>query len=99
MLTKLKQFKEMRNQAKTLQSKLGEESVTISGLGNTILLTMNGNLSVTGLAIDDSLLSPDKKEKLQNGLKEAFNDGIKKIQRVMQEKIKEMGGLPKIPGM
>lgn len=99
MFNKLKQFKDLRDQAKTLQDTLGKESVTVKTAGDKVLLTMNGNLNVTALAIDDELMSVDKKEKLQNAIKEAHEDALKKMQRVMAMKMKEMGGLPNIPGL
>ncbi len=98
MLGKLKQFKDMRSQAKALQDMLAEESITVKAAGDSVVLTMDGNLKITGLAIDDALLSPEKKEKLQDGIKKAHEDAMKKIQRVMAMKMKEMGGL-NIPGM
>jgi len=99
MFTKLKQFKDLRQQGKQLQSTLSKESVTIKKASDNIVLTMDGNLIVTGLAIDGSWLTIEKQEKLQAELKEAFNDGVKKMQRIMAVKIKEMGGLPNIPGL
>ena len=60
---------------------------------------MDGNLQLTGVAIDDEMLSPAKKEKLQNAIKEAHGEAIKKIQRIMAVKKKEKGGLPQIPGL
>jgi len=96
MLSKLKQFKDLRSQAKTLQSQLADESVTINK--NGIVLTMNGNLELSAVAIDDDLLTPSKKDKLQNLIKEAHADALKKMQRTMAMKMKEMGGLPNIPG-
>ena len=99
MFTKLKQLKDMRSQAKNLQNTLSQESVTVDSAGGKVVLTMDGNLQMTGLAIDNELLAPDKKEKLQNAIKEAHGGAIKKIQRIMAIKMKEMGGLPKIPGL
>ena len=89
----------MRSQAKTLQNTLSQEGVTVQTAGNQVVLTMDGNLALTGLAIDDALMAPDKKEKLQNAIKEAHADALKKMQRIMMVKMKEMGGLPKIPGL
>jgi DNA-binding protein YbaB len=60
---------------------------------------MNGNLELTGVNIADSLLSPDKKQKLADGIKDAHKDAMKKMQRIMAIKMKEMGGLPNIPGL
>ncbi len=99
MLNKLKEFKDLRDQAKSMQNALADESVTVTEQGDKISLTMNGNLELTGLAIDDELLSPDKKDKLQKGLKDAHKSALKKMQRTMAMKMKEMGGLPNIPGL
>lgn len=99
MFQKLKQFKDIRDQAKHLQDMLGKESVNVTAAGNKISLTMDGNLALTALVIDDELLAPDKKEKLQSGIKEAHADALKKMQRIMATKMKEMGGLPNIPGL
>lgn len=96
MLQKLKQFKDLRSQAKTLQHALADESITVKEAGDNIVLTMNGNLEVTGLAIDDSLLAPAQKTKLIDGLKNAHKDAMKKMQRVMAMKMKEMGGLSEL---
>ncbi|MBT3817565.1 MAG: YbaB/EbfC family nucleoid-associated protein [Candidatus Magasanikbacteria bacterium] len=99
MLGKLKQFKDLRNEAKKLQDVLGEESVTVKAASDKILLTMDGNLKITGLAIDDSLMDPKQKEKLQEGIKKAFGEAQKKIQRIMAMKMKDMGGFGGLPGM
>lgn len=99
MFNKLKQFKDLRDQAKTIQSTLSKESITVKAAGDNVVMTMDGNLNMTALAIDDSMMSPDKKEKLQNAIKEAYADAMKKMQRVMAMKMKEMGGMPNIPGL
>ena len=99
MFQKLKQFKDLRDQAKEWQEKLGAESVTGQAAGGKIVLTMDGNLAMTGLAIDDELLSPSMKDKLQSGIKDAHKEALKKVQQIMATKMKEMGGLPNIPGM
>ena len=97
MLNKLKQFKDIREQAKTLQNTLSQESVTIKEGG--ITLVMDGNLSIKSLDISEELLSPNKKEKLQKEILKAYEEAMKKMQRIMAMKMKEMGGLPNIPGL
>ncbi|OGH89478.1 MAG: hypothetical protein A2469_01480 [Candidatus Magasanikbacteria bacterium RIFOXYC2_FULL_40_16] len=99
MLNKLKQFRDLRTQAKEMQDTLGKESVTVKAAGDKIVMTMDGNLKMTGLAIDEELLAPDKKAKLQDAIKDAHSDAMKKMQRIMAMKMKEMGGLPNIPGL
>ncbi|MEK7623669.1 MAG: YbaB/EbfC family nucleoid-associated protein [Patescibacteria group bacterium] len=99
MFSKLKQFKDLRTQAKDLQQKLSTESATATAAFGKVSITLDGNLVMTTINIDNELLATDKKEKLQNAIKEAHGDAIKKIQRIMAMKMKEMGGLPNIPGI
>lgn len=98
MFSKLKQFKDMRDQGKKLQETLGKESVTVRALGDRVVLTMNGNLEMTALAIDPEVLTPDKKDKLESAIKEAHGDALKKMQRIMASKMQEMGGFPGLTG-
>ncbi len=97
MFEKLKQFKDLRDQAKMLQDMLSKEAETVSK--NGVVLTMDGNLTMTALAIDPDMLHPDKKEKLESTIKELHAEVLKKIQRTMAMKMKDMGGLPQIPGL
>ncbi|MBD3311485.1 MAG: YbaB/EbfC family nucleoid-associated protein [Candidatus Magasanikbacteria bacterium] len=99
MFNKLKQFKDLRSQAKDLQSKLAEETITVSEAGGKVKMTMDGNLKITDLDIDKEMLNPDKKQKLESAIKDAHASATKKMQRTMATKMKEMGGLPEIPGM
>lgn len=97
MFNKLKQFKDLRSQGKKLQNTLSEEKTTVSSGGVT--LTMDGNLKIIALEISPDLLSPDKKEKLQNAIKDAHEEALKKMQKVMAMKVREMGGLPNFPSV
>ncbi|MFH1565183.1 MAG: YbaB/EbfC family nucleoid-associated protein [bacterium] len=88
MFNKLKQFKDLRDTAKELKNSLAEEIIEGSGGWGKIKIKIDGNQDIKSVEIDPEYLSPDKKEKLQNDIKDAFNDGIKKIQKVMAEKMK-----------
>lgn len=87
MFNKLKQIKDLRNQAKQLQDQLGQETISSSSEGDKINLVMDGNQKVLAIEIDPQLLQPEKKETLENGLKEAYNEAIKKVQRIIAQKI------------
>lgn len=82
----------MRDQAKTLQQTLSTEHVETTAAWNKIKVGMDGNLSVTSVDIDPELLIADNKQKVEDGVKEAFNDAVKKVQRIMASKLKEQGG-------
>ncbi|MBI5221923.1 MAG: YbaB/EbfC family nucleoid-associated protein [Candidatus Magasanikbacteria bacterium] len=97
MFNKLKQFKDLRSQGKKLQNTLSEEKTTVSSGG--VSLTMDGNLRIISIDISAELLNPDKKEKLQNAIKDAHEEALKRMQKVMAMKVREMGGLPQMPGL
>lgn len=98
MFSKLKQFKDLRDQGKKLQNLIGDESVTVDKFGGKVVLTMNGNLSITGLAIDPSVLNPDNKQKLEEAIKDAHSDAFKKMQRTIAMKMQQSGDFD-IPGL
>ena len=98
MFSKLKQFKDLRDQGKKLQGALVGESVTTRTFGDKVVLTLDGNLAITGLAINPEVLTPDKKEKLENAIKEAHGDALKKMQRIIAGKMQEMGGIAGLTG-
>ena len=98
MFSKLKQFKDLRDQGKKLQGALSGESVTVRTMGDKVVLTMDGNMQISGLAIDKEVLTPDKKEKLESAIKEAHSDALKKMQRIIATKMQQSGDF-KMPGM
>jgi len=87
MFNKLKQFKDLRNQAKTLQNALAQESVEYEK--NGIKIIMNGNMEITKLDISADMA----KDRLENILTEVINETIKRAQKVMAKKVQDMGGL------
>jgi len=88
MFNKLKMLKDLRSQAKTMQNKLAQEFIETEKNGNK--LKMNGNMEIISLSLNESL----SKESLENILKDLINDSIKKAQKIMAQKMQEMGGMP-----
>ena len=91
MFNKLKQVKELRQQAKSLQNVLSQESTTVEKGG--VSVTMNGNLELTAIKINPDLALSSA----EGMLVEAINEATKKTQRLMADKMQEMGGLPQMP--
>ncbi|PJA07565.1 hypothetical protein COX69_04385 [Candidatus Falkowbacteria bacterium CG_4_10_14_0_2_um_filter_48_10] len=87
MFSKLKHFKELRDQAKNIRQVLGKESVKTENKGVT--LTMDGNMEVSEVVIDPEL----NPEQIAQAVKNCVNEAIKKTQRIMAEKIQSLGGL------
>lgn len=91
MFNKLKQFKDLKDRAKNIQSLLGKESAEGSAGWGKVKVTINGNQEIQSVTIDPSVMGD--KAKLESLIREAGNDAIKKIQQIMSAKIKEAGGL------
>jgi len=88
MFNKLKQFKDLRSQAKTMQDALAEERISEEKGG--VKITMNGNMEVLSVVIESGLT----KEVIETSVKNAVNETIKKAQRIMAKKLQDMGGFP-----
>jgi DNA-binding protein YbaB len=88
MFNKLKQIKDLRSQAKTMQSMLADE--TVSAEKNGVTITMNGNMEITDVKLPENT----DNDKLEKSLASCMNDAIKKTQKIMAKKMQEMGGFP-----
>ncbi len=100
MFSKLKQIKELRDQAKRLQDELGQETVN-GDWHHKINMVMDGNQKIVSIDIEPELLDNDKKEELEKGLKECFNETVKKAQMAAARRMQGMGGMGgfNMPGM
>ncbi len=96
LFSKLNQIKDLRQQAKSLQNQLAQESITLTKQGVT--LTMAGDQKITGLEIANELLSLTEKNRLEAIIKELQNEAIGKIQKLMVEKMRASGNF-NIPGL
>jgi DNA-binding protein YbaB len=91
MFNKLKQFKDLRSQAKTLQNALKEETVEVEKGG--VKIVMDGNQEITNIDVSSDLLSPEKKQDLEKAIKDANTSAIEKTKKVMAQKMQSMGGM------
>lgn len=91
MFDKIKQLKNLRDQAKQMKEMLEQEVVNASDVSGKVSLVMNGNQEVLAVEISDELLNPNKKKELENALKEAFNEAVKKVQQLMAQKLQSSG--------
>lgn len=88
MFSKLKQFQDLRSQAKTMQNALAQETVTEEK--NGVKIVLNGNMEVMSITLNESLSTSAQAE----AIKSCFNDALKRAQRLMAKKLQDMGGIP-----
>lgn len=97
VFSKLKQFKDLRDQGKKIQDVLSQESAVAEAAFGKVKLTMDGTFTLKNIDIDPELLAHDKKDKLQSAIIDAHNDALKKMQRTAATKMQSMGDI-NIPG-
>lgn len=96
MFNKLKQFKDMRDQAKQMKAVLDEVVVVGSGASGNVMITFNGSHEVLGVQIADGI----EKTKLEAGIKDALTDANRKLQTELMKKMQDLGGgLDALKGM
>ncbi len=93
IFSKLKQIKDLRNQAKSIQGLLAKERVEVTAAWGKVKLILSGNQEVQEVNIDPELLAPGRKSELESALKQAITEANKKVQKVMAEKVRASGGL------
>ena len=96
----------MMKQAQDLQKKMSEAQKKVEELeaegtsgGGLIKITIDGKNLVKSVNIDESLISKDEVEILEDLIVAAFNDGKEKIQRKIADEMSAVtGGLQLPPG-
>ena len=91
MFNKLKQFQDLKNQAQSLKEILEREQIEVEDSG--IKLVMNGNQKIISLSLPEEM----SKEEIEQKIPFVFEQALKKVQRLMVEKM-QTGGI-NIPGM
>lgn len=93
LFNKLKQVQELRAKSKQIKNALSEEKVTGEAEHTMITITLDGTSEVQSVHIDPTLLSADNQEKVERGVKDAYADAFKKLQRLIREKM-QRGEIP-----
>ena len=96
MFNKIKAIQELKTQANSIKKALETEMVEGQGGWGKVKIKMDGNQDVKSVEISIEIVGD--KAKLEAAVKDAVNDTVKKVQRVMAQKMSQMGGL-NLPGM
>jgi len=88
MFSKLKQIKDLRDQAKKMETLLSAEKVSYSHKGCTV--EIDGTFRVTKLSLNEEILSPLKKEDAEKVISELMSEGIKNAQQRIAKRMQEL---------
>ena len=100
-------FNNMLKQAQELQKKMADAQKKVEELeaegtsgGGLVKVKINGKNITTSINIDDSLISKDEKEILEDLIVAALNDARENVQKKISEEMSSLtGGLKLPPGM
>jgi DNA-binding YbaB/EbfC family protein len=96
----MKQAAELKSKMEAMQAEL--DSVEVEGIsgGGMVRLTLSGKGEMKAVRIDETLMKPSDKEIIEDLIVTAHADARRKVEAVLQEKMKAVtGGLPLPPGM
>lgn len=91
MFNKIKAVKNLRDQAKSMQKTLEGIVETGEGAKGEVKIQINGAQKILSIELSDEVMT--SKDKVAEGVKDALNDGMKKIQKKMASQMKDMGDL------
>ena len=100
-------FNNMLKQAQELQKKMADAQKKVEELeaegtsgGGLVKVKINGKNVTTSISIDESLISKDEKEILEDLIVAALNDARENVQKKIAEEMNSLtGGLKLPPGM
>jgi DNA-binding YbaB/EbfC family protein len=94
----MKQAQQMQENMQKLQAKIAEMEVEGESGAGLVKVVMTGKHDVKRVTIDPSLLADDK-DMLEDLVAAAFNDAVRKVESITQEKMSAAtAGLPLPPG-
>lgn len=94
-----KQAQEMQARIAKIQEGLAQKTVEGSSGGGMVQVTVNGQLAMTAVKIDATVINPEEKEMLEDLVLAAVNDGMRKARDMISNEMSKVTGGIKIPGL
>jgi nucleoid-associated protein EbfC len=95
----LKQAQEMQSRMAKIQEELAQKTVEGSAGGGMIQVTVNGQLALTAIKIDPTVINSEEKDMLEDLVLAAVNDGMRKARDLASAEMSKLTGGLKIPGL
>jgi nucleoid-associated protein EbfC len=96
----MKQAAELKSKMEAMQAELDQIEVEGVSGGGLVSVKLSAKGDMKAVKIDDSLIKPQESEILEDLIVAAHADARRKLEGVMQEKMKNItGGLPLPPGL
>jgi nucleoid-associated protein EbfC len=96
----MKQAAELKSKMEAMQAELDDIEVEGVSGGGLVFVKLSAKGDMKAIKIDASLMNPQESDVMQDLIVAAHADARRKVEAVMQEKMKSVtGGLPLPPGL
>ena len=95
----MRQAQKMQKKMEEAQAEAAAQVVESSAGGGMVSVKVNGRQELLEVVIEKDVVNPDDVEMLQDLIVAAVNEGMKKAQQLMQDKLQGITGGLNIPGM
>ena len=95
----MRQAQKMQKKMEEAQEEAANQIVEASAGGGMVSVKVNGKQELLEISIEKDVINPDDVEMLQDLIVAAVNEGMKKAQQIMQDKLQGITGGLNIPGM
>jgi DNA-binding YbaB/EbfC family protein len=95
----MRQAQAMQEQMAKLQQEAASRTASGSAGGGTVTVTVNGAMEVLAVQISPDALQSNDAEMLQDLVRAATNDALRKAKEVMAGEMKSITGGMNIPGL
>jgi DNA-binding YbaB/EbfC family protein len=94
-----KQAQEMQAKLARVQEDLARKTVEASSGGGMVRVTVNGQLGLSSIKIDPTVVNPEEREMLEDLVLAAVNEGLRMAREMAAEEMSKITGGMKIPGL
>ena len=95
----MRQAQKMQKKMEEAQAEAAAQVVEASAGAGMVSVKVNGKQELLEVVIEKDVVNPDDVEMLQDLIVAAVNEGMKKAQQLMQDKLQGITGGLNIPGM
>jgi hypothetical protein len=82
-----------------LQEELAQKTVEASSGGGMVKVVVNGQLVVSSVKIDPTVMNPQEVDMLEDLVLAAVNEGLRRAREMAAEEMSKVTGGLKIPGL
>ncbi len=95
----MKQAQKMQAKMAKMQEEMAEKTLEVTSGGGAVKVVVNGKQELVDLTIDPEAVDPEDVEMLEDLILAAVNEGMRKIQEMIEEEMGKVTGGMNLPGM